>query len=639
MQGLNKLKLILNIFFNLISLLLFIISYYFYFLSLEKCTKGDDECTRKWDWIKLKIMQFCTSAAIIIFLIILIIYKIISKFHLIHFVIAFIYFYRYSHSVFFFDHGGLNLFGLFFAIFASLIFIIFLKVFVYIFKIKYKYKIILIMFLLLCHNIEADPINCNDWAMGLNNTSIENNKDKYGCQIIFPKKCYFKIIQYTQDLSKLTRKSCKNKKKNARKNILKYSRSPYVNPNIMKFGFPLTNNDQGAKDGKFDKLLTRYTSHNIIDMDKNPNISPKPEYIVDFLKDPLGELTVNLNYNETLSRERKKLENDSIPYYDNILIIYVDSISRAHVLRKMKKTVEFFEKFISYKGGHHKKYPTENFHSFQFFKYYAFEGYTPSNFPRLFYGKDQREKNLIRITRYIRQNGYVTCYSTDICMRDNTRIRHELTRDSLYDHQLLLCDPNTEHSSFITKKCLYGNINAYYLIDYINQFWRKYKNNRKFAVYVSNDSHEGTMELIKYTDEVIYNLLNSLYNDNLLKDSSIFLLSDHGVTNPSIYFLYDFFQIEKRLPALFIIFNDKKNLNYNQQYFNIHENQQTFITAYDIYNTIGNIIYGDKYVNIQNKDDRNDTPKSPKGQSLFELINPKERRPQNYNGMSNKFCV
>ena len=147
------------------------------------------------------------------------------------------------------------------------------------------------------------------------------------------------------------------------------------------------------------------------------------------------------------------------------------------------------------------------------------------------------------------------------------------------------------------------------------------------------------MELIKYTDEVIYNLLNSLYNDNLLKDSSIFLLSDHGVTNPSVYFLYDFFQIEKRLPALFIIFNDRKNLNYNQQYFNIHENQQTFITAYDIYNTIGNIIYGDKYVNIQNKDDRNDTPKSPKGQSLFELINPKERRPQNYNGMSNKFCV
>ena len=136
LQGLNKLKLILNIFFNLISLLLFIISYYFYFLSLEKCTKGDDECSRKWDWIKLKIMQFCKSAAIIIFLIILIIYKIISKFHLIHFVMAFIYFYRYSHSVFFFDHGGLNLFSLFFAIFASLIFIIFLKVFVYIFKIK-----------------------------------------------------------------------------------------------------------------------------------------------------------------------------------------------------------------------------------------------------------------------------------------------------------------------------------------------------------------------------------------------------------------------------------------------------------------------------------------------------------------------
>ena len=134
----------------------------------------------------------------------------------------------------------------------------------------------------------------------------------------------------------------------------------------MKFGFPLTNNDQGAKDGKFDKLLTRYTSHNIIDMDKNPNISPKPEYIVDFLKDPLGELTVNLNYNETLSRERKKLENDSIPYYDNILIIYVDSISRAHVLRKMKKTLNFSRNLFHIKEAIIKNIPQRIFIVFNF---------------------------------------------------------------------------------------------------------------------------------------------------------------------------------------------------------------------------------------------------------------------------------
>ena len=87
--------------------------------------------------------------------------------------------------------------------------------------------------------------------------------------------------------------------------------------------------------------------------------------------------------------------------------------------------------------------------------------------------------------------------------------------------------------------------------------------------------------------------MNSLYNDNLLKDTSIFLFSDHGCDMPSVYFLYEFYKHTSLLPMLFIIINDRKNIDYNQQYFYIQENQQTFITAYDIYNTLCNIIYGD----------------------------------------------
>ena len=133
--------------------------------------------------------------------------------------------------------------------------------------------------------------------------------------------------------------------------------------------------------------------------------------------------------------------------------------------------------------------------------------------------------------------------------------------------------------------------------------------------------------------------MNSLYKDNLLKDTSIFLLSDHGCGLPSFYYLYDFYHIELRLPMLFIIINDRKNIDYNQQYFNIHENQQTFITAYDIYNTISNIIHGDNYVNIENKTNIHDTPKSPNGTSLFEKINAKERKPKIYKSMQTNVCV
>ena len=136
---------------------------------------------------------------------------------------------------------------------------------------------------------------------------------------------------------------------------------------------------------------------------------------------------------------------------------------------------------------------------------------------------------------------------------------------------------------------------------------------------------------MKYSDNIIYNLLNNLFNDNLLADTSIFLLSDHGVGMPSIYYYFSFYQLEIRLPMLYIIINDRKNISYNEQYKYINENQQTFITGYDIYNTFINLIYGDKY--------ESKGPKSHNGNSLFNKINQKSRKPNNYYFMSKRACI
>ena len=147
------------------------------------------------------------------------------------------------------------------------------------------------------------------------------------------------------------------------------------------------------------------------------------------------------------------------------------------------------------------------------------------------------------------------------------------------------------------------------------------------------------MEVMKYIDDIIYNYLLSLYNDNLFKDSSIFLVSDHGVGIQSLYYTFEFHQIENNLPLLYIIINDRKNTSYNEQYFYLRENQQTFITAYDIYNTINLLLYGDKYKYILNLTDENPTPKSPLGTSLFEKIEQKLRKSKNYEFMSHNICI
>ena len=136
-------------------------------------------------------------------------------------------------------------------------------------------------------------MNCNNWTKGLNNTYIENDINKYGCQIIFPKRCDYKILSFTQDLTKLSHLSCSDKPKNSRENILKFSKSPYVSDNTLKFGFPLTNNEEGQKDGMDDIILKSYTSFNLMDMDKNYSKNLFiPELIVDFSNDPLGEMKI-----------------------------------------------------------------------------------------------------------------------------------------------------------------------------------------------------------------------------------------------------------------------------------------------------------------------------------------------------------
>ena len=72
-----------------------------------------------------------------------------------------------------------------------------------------------------------------------------------------------------------------------------------------------------------------------------------PEVVVDFSKSIYGEMNINLNYNKTLNEERIILEKKSTPYSNNIIILYIDSVSRVNSLRQLKKTLKFFEQFMS----------------------------------------------------------------------------------------------------------------------------------------------------------------------------------------------------------------------------------------------------------------------------------------------------
>jgi len=420
---------------------------------------------------------------------------------------------------------------------------------------------------------------------------------------------------------------------------LKLSNSPFINDKVNHIGFPLTNKDPICNldfiDSISENIISKYFLKNLVDMENKGVLNEYyknaiPEVEVDFSKSIYGEMKINLNYNKTLSEQRSLLEKKITPYSNNIMILYIDSVSRVNSLRQLKKTLKFFEKFMSYKGASPEKFSSTKFHSFQFFKYHSFTLHTTSNYPILFYGRP-RNSRIVLITKYLKENGYITCYSGELCDKDNTRTLHNFTTEEVYDHQFIICDPNKEHININTIRCLYGKQNIEHLYDYGEQFWKKYKDNRKYLSIVSNEGHEGTLEVLKYADNIIFNFLNNLFMNNLLKDSSIILLSDHGVGMPSIYYPYDFYKLEEHLPMLYMIINDRKNISYEEQYKYIYENQQSFISGYDIYNTLGNLIFGDEYYFIKNKTEDNDTPKSQYGKSLFDKINQKIRNPEFYN--------
>ena len=218
-----------------------------------------------------------------------------------------------------------------------------------------------------------------------------------------------------------------------------------------------------------------------------------------------------------------------------------------------------------------------------------------------------------------------------MCLRDSTKSNHEYSIEEVYDHEFILCDLNKEHININTIRCLYGKQDFEHLLDYTDQFWRKYSSNRKYSLLISNYGHEGTLQVLKYADSVLFKFLSNLFNDNLLKDTTVILMSDHGAHMPSINYISDFYKIEKQLPMLFMLINDRKTISYDEQYKCMHENQQTLITAFDFYNTLGNIIFGDKYIDINNKTAGKDTCKSPYGVSLFHKINSKVRHPKKYN--------
>ena len=75
---------------------------------------------------------------------------------------------------------------------------------------------------------------------------------------------------------------------------------------------------------------------------------------------------------------------------------------------------------------------------------------------------------------------------------------------------------------------MYGRDAYEYSLEYAEQFWEEYANEPKFFRLGFIDGHEGSLEVIKYLDEPLLNMIKKLDNKGFLEDTAIVFASDHG---------------------------------------------------------------------------------------------------------------
>ena len=121
-----------------------------------------------------------------------------------------------------------------------------------------------------------------------------------------------------------------------------------------------------------------------------------------------------------------------------------------------------------------------------------------------------------------------------------------------------------------------------------------YEEQNKMFLFQTLDAHEPTGELIGYFDETLYNFLTNFNKKGYFKDTAIIIFSDHGQhLNAPLHILNsnDYF-IEKTLPLLILLIPNDEKMYKNNMFEKIKSNEQTFITPFDIYNTLINLAFG-----------------------------------------------
>ncbi|PRP89762.1 hypothetical protein PROFUN_00104 [Planoprotostelium fungivorum] len=326
-------------------------------------------------------------------------------------------------------------------------------------------------------------------------------------------------------------------------------------------------------------------------------------------------LVQNRRDEDVISRKKTMRRNrDSHPIDDlNVLFINIDAFSRAHFLRRWPKTVQYLEDLTSAKA-------------FQFFRYHSLGRSTVPNDQAMYLGMNEYDsgyspKDLLRdpIWEDYNEAGKVTAYLDNSCLDWSTKYQYNRTSHTDYQMVAPFCLPQLHPTSnpfgplvgpfSIRRRCLDNRYSHDIALDWLGQFVENHAETPYFAAAAFNEAHEGTGEVIGLMDEDFVDFLDRVDTNKTV----VFIIADHGL-HMSPYFALNLYsaRAENMLPMGNLIVPNWVLENYPEISEALEENQQSLVTAYDLYATLKHLRHFEEKPNVRN------------GLSLFDKI-PRER--------------
>lgn len=156
--------------------------------------------------------------------------------------------------------------------------------------------------------------------------------------------------------------------------------------------------------------------------------------------------------------------------------------------------------------------------------------------------------------------------------------------------------------------CLGGQFQVKLQLDYLKSFMKSYPRQRKFGLTFLCDLCHRTLTLVSGADLEIFTFLKSLKTENMLNESMLVVMSDHGARFGEIRSTHQG-KLEERLPFLSISLPTWFKEKFPEAVANLQNNTKIITSPYDLHSTFLHLTSFSK-----------PSIKTKRGASLFEAL-------------------